>query len=237
MSYEPRDLSYSDRDCEMESLQRQIRELELEMKGRRLRKNLEETSHGHDSTTRHTGGSSHQGHSGLSRDRSNESRGRISLSPRRERHEHSNAALDAMSQALRRVAWLPFSKEIKCTEMPRHFTLPSFTCYDDKTNPIEHVSHFTQLMEFYSQNDFLLCKVFPSNLGPMTMRLFNGLKKGSIHNFRELIQAFRAHFMTCNRVLQPIDALLSIKMGSKETLRLYADQYWELYNEIRESNE
>jgi len=150
VSYEPKDSSYSDRDCEMESLQRQIKELELEMRGRRRRRNLKETSHGHDSMTGHTGGSSHQGNSGLSRDRSNESRGRISLSPRRERREHPNVALDAMSQALRRVARLPLSDEIKHTDMPRNFTLPPFTCYDGKTNPVEHVSHFTQLMTLYS---------------------------------------------------------------------------------------
>ena len=158
----------------------------------------EETSYGYDSTTGHTGGSSHQGHSRLSRDRSNESIGRSSLSSRRERHGHPSAALDAMSRALKRVAQSPFSEEIEHTKMPRHFTCPLFTCYDGKTDPVEHVSHFTQLMALYSRNDGLLCKVLPSNLRPTAMRWFNGLKKGSIHNFGELVQAFRACFVTCN---------------------------------------
>ena len=64
----------------------------------------EETSHGYDSITGHTGGSSHQGHSQLSRDRSNEYRGRSSLSSMRERRRHPSAALDATSRALKRVA-------------------------------------------------------------------------------------------------------------------------------------
>ena len=34
-----------------------------------------------------------------------------------------------------------------------------------------------------------------------------------------------------------MDALLSMKMGVGETLRSYANQYWELYNEIGEGNE
>ena len=34
-----------------------------------------------------------------------------------------------------------------------------------------------------------------------------------------------------------MDALLSIKMRVGETLRSYADQYWELYNKIGGSNE
>jgi len=32
-------------------------------------------------------------------------------------------------------------------------------------------------------------------------------------------------------------ALLSMKMGARETLRSYANQYWELYNEIGGGNE
>ena len=38
--------------------------------------------------------------------------------------------------------------------------------------------------------------------------------------------------MTCNQVPQPIDALLSMKIGAGETLRNYISRYWELYNEI-----
>ena len=43
--------------------------------------------------------------------------------------------------------------------------------------------------------------------------------------------------MTCSRVPQPMDVLLSMKMGAKETLRSYTSRYWELYNEIDGGNE
>ena len=36
---------------------------------------------------------------------------------------------------------------------------------------------------------------------------------------------------------QPVDALLSIKVGVGETLRSYAIWYWELYNEVGGGNE
>ena len=61
--------------------------------------------------------------------------------------------------------------------------------------------------------------------------------KGSIHNFGELIQKFGARFMTCSRVPQPVDVLLSMKMGIGETFWSYANRYWELYNEIGGGNE
>ena len=93
------------------------------------------------------------------------------------------------------------------------------------------------MMSLHSHNNALMCKVFPLSLGPTALRWFNGLRKGSIHSFAELIQEFGVQFMTCNRVPQPVDALLSMKMGAKETLRNYTSWYWELYNEIGEGNE
>ncbi|XP_075665837.1 uncharacterized protein LOC142635581 [Castanea sativa] len=47
---------------------------------------------------------------------------------------------------------------------------------------------------------------------------------------------FGVRFMTYSWVPQPMDALLSIKMGAGETLRNYANRYWELYNEIGGGN-
>ena len=64
------------------------------------------------------------------------------------------------------------------------------------------------------------------------MRWFNDLRKGSIQNFKELIEAFGAKFITCSKVPQPIGSLLSLRMRSGETLRSYTNKYWELYNEI-----
>ena len=117
------------------------------------------------------------------------------------------------------------------------FMRPPFNSYDGKTDPIEHVSHYIQMMSLHNHNDALMCKVFPSSLNPTTLRWFKGLRKGLIHSFSELIQEFGVRFMTYSQVPQPVDALLPIKMGTRETLRSYANRYWELYNEIGGGNE
>lgn len=93
------------------------------------------------------------------------------------------------------------------------------------------------MMSLHNHNDALMCKVFPSNLRPTALRWFSGLRKGSIHNFKELIQKFEVRFMTCSQVPQPMDSLLSMKMGDVRTLRSYTSRYWELYNEIGRGNE
>ena len=145
--------------------------------------------------------------------------------------------MDLMSCALRRAVRSSFSDEIEWAPMPSRFTRPPFNSYDGKTDPVEHVSHYIHMMSLHTHNDALMCKVFPSSLGPMALRWFNGLQKGSIHSFAELIQEFDARFITSSQVSQPVDALLSMKIRVGETLHSYASWYWELYNDIGEGNE
>ena len=121
--------------------------------------------------------------------------------------------------------------------MLRWFTCPSFTIYDGNIDLVEHVSHYIHMMLLYSHNDGLMCKVFLSSLGLTAMRWFNELRKGSFKSFTKLIQQSGARFITCSKVPQPIDALLSMRMRSGETLRSYTNRYWELYNEIGGGNE
>ena len=87
-------------------------------------------------------------------------------------------------------------------------------------------------MVVHSKNETLICKVFPSSLGPVAMRWFDGLQEGSINSFKELTRVFRAHFITCSRVPRPLNSLLSMTMRERETLKTYSDRYWEMFNEI-----
>ena len=77
---------------------------------------------------------------------------------------------------------------------------------------MEHVSHFNQRMAIHSRNEAIMCKVFPSSLGHVAMRWFDGLGADSIDSFKELAWAFRSRFIICRRVPQPLDSLLSMTM-------------------------
>ena len=97
--------------------------------------------------------------------------------------------------------------------------------YNGRTNSVKHVSHFNQRMAVHSKNEALMCKVFPSNLGPVAIRWFDGLGAGSIDSFKDLTQAFGSRFITCSRVHQPLDSLLSLSMREGETLKTYSNRY------------
>ena len=64
------------------------------------------------------------------------------------------------------------------------------------------------------------------------MRWFYDLRANSIDSFKELTRAFGSHFITCTRVPRPIDSLLSLSMQEGETLKIYLDRYWKMFNEI-----
>ncbi|XP_030945510.1 uncharacterized protein LOC115969999 [Quercus lobata] len=87
-------------------------------------------------------------------------------------------------------------------------------------------------MAVHSKDKALMCKVFPSSLGPVAKRWFDGLRANSIDSFKELTRAFDSRFITCSRVPRPLDSLLSLSMREGETLKMYLDRYWEMYNEI-----
>ena len=80
-------------------------------------------------------------------------------------------------------------------------------------------------MVVHSKNETLICKVFPSSLGPVAMRWFDGLQEGSINSFKELTRVFRAHFITCSRVPRPLNSLLSMTMREGESLKAYSGKY------------
>ena len=77
---------------------------------------------------------------------------------------------DAISKALNQISRSPFTCRIEWGKLPRWFTQPTFTIYNGQTDLVEHVSHFYQRMVVHSRNEALMCKVFPSSLGPMAMR-------------------------------------------------------------------
>ena len=91
---------------------------------------------------------------------------------------------DAMSRALDQLFKSPFIRHIEGATLPRRFQQPTFAIYNGKTDTVEHVSQYNQRMVVHSKNEALMCKIFPSSLGPVAMRWFNGLKTNSIDSYR-----------------------------------------------------
>ena len=153
---------------------------------------------------------------------------------RRKRRSPSRkgVGIDVMKKALSQISKSPFTRGIEKAKLPRRFHQLTFTIYNGWTNPVEHINQFKQKMAVHSQDEALMCRVFPSSLGPMAMRWFDGLRTNSVSSFKKLIQAFCLWFITCSRVPQPLDFLLSMSMREGESVKAYSDRYCEMFNEI-----
>ena len=61
---------------------------------------------------------------------------------RRKRRNPSRKGIgtDVMKKALRQISKSPFTRGIEKTKLPRRFHQPTFAMYNDRTDPVEHVS-------------------------------------------------------------------------------------------------
>ena len=137
-----------------------------------------------------------------------------------------------MKKALDQISKSPFTRGIEKAKLPRRFHQPTFAIYSGRTDPVEHVSQFKQKMAVHAHDEALMCRIFPSSLGSMVIRWFNGLRINSISSFKKLIELFCSRFVTCSRVPQPLDSLLSMSMREGESMKVYSERYWEMFNEI-----
>ena len=105
-------------------------------------------------------------------------------------HLGGGVGTNVMKKALSQISKSPFTRGIEKAKLPRRFHQLVFTMYNVRMNSVEHVSQFKQKMAVHSQDETLLCKVFPSSLGPMPMRWFDGLRTNSISSFKKLTKSF-----------------------------------------------
>ena len=151
---------------------------------------------------------------------------------RRKSSSKKGVGTKVMNKVLSQISKSPSTRRIEKAKLPRRFYQPTFSMCNGRTDPVEHVSQFKQKMAVYSQDEALLCRVFLSSLGPMLMRWFDGLRTNSISSFKKLTQLFCSRFITCSRVPQPLDSLLLMTMREGESVKSYAERYWEMFNEI-----
>ena len=97
--------------------------------------------------------------------------------------------------------------------------------YSGRTDPVEHENQFKQKMAVHANDEALMCRVFPFSLGPMTMRWFDGLRTNSISSFKKLTESFCSRFVTCSKVPQPLDSLLSMSLREEESVKAYSERY------------
>ena len=76
-------------------------------------------------------------------------------------HLGGGVGTNVMKKALSQISKSLFTRGIEKAKLPRRFQQPTFTMYNGRTDLVEHVSQFKQNMDVHSQDEALLCRVFP----------------------------------------------------------------------------
>ncbi|KAL5154624.1 putative S-sulfocysteine synthase, chloroplastic [Glycine soja] len=96
--------------------------------------------------------------------------------------------------------------------------------YDETTDPDEHLDTFLTQANFYTNNDAILCHVFPTSLKGATLTWYDGLPPRSINNFDTFVERFSAQYATSQSHRMMLTALASPRQANDESLRKFMDR-------------
>ena len=84
----------------------------------------------------------------------------------------------------------PFSEEVRAAALSVGFKLPTINTFDGKTDPQDHINHFSDLIELHRVDDLARYRCFAITLTGAAKKWFRRLQPGSISSWQQLQTAF-----------------------------------------------
>lgn len=109
------------------------------------------------------------------------------------------ASLGLVSRRLDDMLFTPFRSHIINYEPLKGFIISIFTMYDESSDHFNHLMYFRQTITLDITNYLSLCKVFPTNLHGPVLPWFHHLPHNTINSFRDILEAFVAHYLCSAR--------------------------------------
>ena len=139
--------------------------------------------------------------------------------------EKTDRSLDRLVRATNS----PFTTAILECLIPLKFRLPQLESFDGLKDLQDHLNTFKTTLGLQQPPDEILCRSFPTTLKGATREWFTKLPTSSIDSFEQLSNSFLRHFIGGQCPKRPVDYLLTIRQGEKETLRSYVKRFtWEI---------
>ncbi|RDY11748.1 hypothetical protein CR513_03535, partial [Mucuna pruriens] len=92
--------------------------------------------------------------------------------------------------------------------------------YDGTTNPDEHVTQ----VNLFTNDDAILCRVFPTSLKGATLNWYMHLPHNSIDSFETPMEKFRAQYATSQPYHLTLVALINMRHEEDESLCSFMEQ-------------
>ncbi|XP_020233070.1 uncharacterized protein LOC109813319 [Cajanus cajan] len=125
----------------------------------------------------------------------------------------------------RRQGRTPFTLDITGARLPDNWKNLALEKYDDTTDPEEHLDAFVTQVSLYTDDDAIMCKVFPTSLKGPALNWFTRLPPGSIDSFTTLSSRFMIQFATSRPHQLTSIALVNIRQEKKEPLRTFMERF------------
>uniref|UniRef100_A0A151UDX0 Retrotransposon gag domain-containing protein n=1 Tax=Cajanus cajan TaxID=3821 RepID=A0A151UDX0_CAJCA len=106
--------------------------------------------------------------------------------------------------------------------------------YDGTSDLEEHLDAFVTQVGLYTDDDAVMCKVFPTSLKGSALNWFTRLPPGSIDSFTTLSSRFAIQFATSRPHQLTSIALVNIRQEKKEPLRTFMERFGKMTLFIRD---
>ncbi|PON70599.1 hypothetical protein PanWU01x14_079730 [Parasponia andersonii] len=93
----------------------------------------------------------------------------------------------------------PFSEEVRAAALPAGFKLPTINTFDEKTDPQDHMDHFSDLMELHHVDDLAHCKCFAAAKNfTVPLVSLSAIRQGSEETLRSYLNRFTSKLAKVN---------------------------------------
>ena len=119
-----------------------------------------------------------------------------------------------------------FTKRVMRTKVSSKFKLPPHLgVYKGKTNTMDHLDLYKNLMTLQEYSDEMMCKVFSATVKGSTRSWFRKLFSRTIDSFGDLSRLFVINFMSCKVKQKNASHIFTIHQKDGESLKDYTKHF------------
>ncbi|XP_020239059.1 uncharacterized protein LOC109818073 [Cajanus cajan] len=133
----------------------------------------------------------------------------------------------------RRQGRTPFTPDVAGARLPDNWKNMTLEKFDGTTDPEEHLDAFVTQISLYTDDEAIMCKVFPTSLRGPALNWFTRLPPGSVDSFTTLSSRFVIQFATSRPHQLTSIALINIRQEKKESLRTFMERFGKMTLSIR----
>ncbi|GFZ08243.1 hypothetical protein Acr_20g0000510 [Actinidia rufa] len=169
------------------------------------------------------------------------------ISPLPRKIKNLGAWIDAINTSMKALVTVdalirqtepPFTERVMKVRVSSRFKLPSqLEVYEGKTDPMDHLDLYKNLMMLQGYLDEVMCKAFSATLKGTTRSWFRKLSPETIDSFGDLSKLFVANFMNCRVRQEKCFHLFTVHQKDGESLKNYVKRFNQTVREVEDPSD